>query len=58
VTNGPEALGGEDGAYVLLGRTSPPEDLGRMGKEELARRLILLVENSLKQPGQGSDKSR
>jgi phosphopantothenoylcysteine decarboxylase / phosphopantothenate---cysteine ligase len=58
VVNGPEALGGEAGTYVLLGRTSPPEDLGRIGKEDLARRLILAVENSLKQPGSGSDKSR
>jgi phosphopantothenoylcysteine decarboxylase/phosphopantothenate--cysteine ligase len=58
VANGPEALGGEDGAYVLLGRTSPPEDLGRIGKADLARRLITVVENSLKQPGPGSDKSR
>ncbi len=58
VANGLEALGGEDGTYVLLGRSGPPESLGRIGKRDLALRIVLLVENSLKELKPGPDKGR
>ena len=58
VLNGPEALGAETGRYVLIGRQVPPQDLGLLPKEELARRLLAAVENSLKQSGRPTDQKR
>jgi phosphopantothenoylcysteine decarboxylase/phosphopantothenate--cysteine ligase len=48
VLNGPGALGGDEGAYILIGRSAPPLDLGRLSKATLAAALLEAIENSLK----------
>jgi phosphopantothenoylcysteine decarboxylase/phosphopantothenate--cysteine ligase len=58
VANGLDALGGEEGTYFLLGRSGPPEELGRIGKRALSRRLIEAVENSLKDLKPRADQGR
>ncbi len=58
VLNSPQALGGEEGIYILLGRSGPPEMLGRLSKGDLARRLLEVIENSLKATDFGADKNR
>jgi len=57
VINSPEALGGEEGFYLLLGREGPARNLGRLRKSELASALLEAVENSLKRSAPEPDKS-
>jgi len=57
VVNTPEALGGEEGCYLLLGREGPPRNLGKLRKSELASALLDAVENSLKASGREPDNS-
>jgi phosphopantothenoylcysteine decarboxylase / phosphopantothenate---cysteine ligase len=58
VLNGPEALGREEAAYILLGRGRPPLDLGRLPKTDLAHRLLEEIENSLKGGPPEADQER
>ncbi len=56
VVNTPGALGGESGAYLVLGSAGPPIRWDEISKRELARRLLDLIEKSLKRSRSGADK--
>jgi len=58
VLNSPGALGGEEGCYIILGQSAPPEHLGQITKRKLAGLLLEKIENSLKENRLRPDKNR
>ncbi len=55
VVNTPRSLGGDSGVYLVLGRTGPPLRWEELSKRELARRLLDLIEKTLKGVRPGAD---